>query len=241
MTVSTKWPDKVRERPRMSAPKLGEYMDVRNAHRRERIIFDQKFPATFKVAHYSNAESAVRSALLDGGHVETTLEQRATVLGARTSVNKHRADAQRNCIDGIGAFGLLWNSLGLEGVYRLAPVGQLMVLVDGVELTARPTVLLRRELPNGRVENGALQIVFRKEAALERRGAEAAAFVLHRALLRAGHDATAKLCIIADVFAGQWYAAPLMSKRLRNEVGATCREIAVRWAVIQARRSGFNE
>lgn len=238
MSDIKQWPGKIREHPRMSAPKLGEYLDVKNAHRRERIIHDQKFPANFIVARYSDAENAARGALLRGDDVHAYLAHTAKALSARTSVNKHRDDSRRNCVEAIGAFGLMWESLALHGVERLAAAGQFMILVDGVELTARPTVLLRCALPNGRVEHGALQLVFRKDAALDKHGGQAAALVLRRALLRAGHDVASKLCIIADVFAGQYYVAPTTSKRLTDEIGAACREIAVRWPAILARKSG---
>jgi hypothetical protein len=55
-----------REQPRISAPKMGEYLEA-TAPRREVILRDQKFPAAFKTARYQPAADAIRRALLQGG------------------------------------------------------------------------------------------------------------------------------------------------------------------------------
>lgn len=229
---------RVREEPRISAPKLGEYLDVRSANRRERIIHDQKFPADYIVARYQDAQNAIRVALLSDD-VERRLTEQEKAIAGRFAANKYRADSRRCCIEAVAAFRLVCSILPLDGVARtLTGRSDLTVLVETVKVSANPIVLLERTHRSGRVERGAVQVVFRKESPLESHGGQAAAEILRRALIENGvTDVTGKLCIVVDAFAERYFTAPLRQSRLMGEIESACREIAIRWRAMTVRKS----
>lgn len=233
---SSKRYGKVRQAPRISAPKLGEYLDVRHAQRRERIVRDQKYPSDYIVSRYNNAQNAIRAAIIAGEDVDARLLEKSRVLAGRVSATKYGEDTTRCCVEAVNAFRALWAELPLDGATRSMTGGVgFSVLIEGVEVTGNPIALLRRVLPKGRVETGALQLVFKKEAALEKHGGEAAAEILRRSLIAAGQTAVAaKLCLVVDVFAMKWFAAPTHRVRLTGDIEAACREIALRWSALVA-------
>jgi hypothetical protein len=237
---SSKRTRKVRQRPRISSPKLGEYLDVRAARRRETIVYDQKFPADFITSRYSDALTAIRHALVADAEVEKYLSDRSRVLGARLASSKYQEDTRSCCLEAVAVFRELWKDLGLENVAR-SPIRARAygLLVEGVEVSVNPTVLLSRTTRKGEVQWGALHLVFRKEAALEEHGGQAAAEILRRALIVAGHTAVASdLCLVVDVFGMLKFSAPAHHSRLFADVEAACREIAIRWSSLEMKRSG---
>lgn len=228
---------RVREDPRISVPKLGEYMDVRQANRRERIIRDQKYPSNFILTHYADAQKAIRAALLAGPDFDGPLGEKSKTIAARGPTMRHQIDAQRCSLDAIAAFRELWLTMPLDGVCRFV-LGRMefALFVENVSVSVFPTVMLQRTWPDGRSETGALLLVFRKEAALQEHGGEAAAEVLRRALARAKVPGVSReLCIVADVFAQEHFCAPKSNIRLMREVEAACREIAVVWPTVQSK------
>lgn len=226
---------RVREKPRMSSPKLGEYLNSSRAGRRERIIHDQKFVSDFMVVRYASAEQAIRVALLSED-TEKRIDDGLRNLRARATRTTFQDDAKRNCIDALHAFAKLLPDLALDGV-RVSTTGQptFAQMIESVVVSSRPLVLLSRENKDGSVQRGALQIVLRKEAVLDDRGGEAVALILKEALCNAGHiNVSPKLCMVLDVFGGKVFCAPTRSSRLLDDIKSACREIAVRWPAVAA-------
>lgn len=234
-----KRPPKVRQRARMSAPKLGEYLDTRQANRRERIIYEQKFPSDFIVARYKDALNAVRAALVSGDDIGNRLREKADAVRSLAATTRYQRETRNCCVEAIAAFGVAWLGL-LPPDVRCSLVGAsgLALPIEGVEVTVHPTVLLRRTRADGSLETGALQLVFRKEASLEKQGGQAAAEVLRRALIASGRtDVAPSLCIVLDVFGEKAFAAPTRNTVLWRNVMSACREIAVRWNSLSMRKS----
>ena len=226
---------RVRPSPRISAQKLGEYLSVATAHRRERIIRDQKYQSTFKSMRYSEASSVIRTTLLSGEDVPTRLIEKARLLEGRGCASAFRAEANASCIHAIRRFARLMEEEGLgDMIPVLTGAKSFMLDIEDVTVSVAPTVLLTKPAKDGTLEYGALLLLIRKESALDEHGAEAVAELLRRALDANGvGPVNPKLCVVIDVFSGLRVHAPARSTRLMGEINSACREIAVRWASIQ--------
>jgi hypothetical protein len=225
--------------PRVSAHKLASYIDAKGAGTRERIIRDQKFPPSFQVARYADAEDAIRRSLLatDVGASLLACEQR---ISSKLVVKPWAVDAKRGCLDAVRLFSSLLPSLDLAQVEATRLVQPSMQLrIEQLLVSVRPVVqLARKRSRDPRV--GALLPVFRKEEKLsEKSGVTCAALVLE-ALHASGvarQEIDPTLCIVVDVFHAQTFAAPVRLTRLRAELKSTCREYAERWPFITAERA----
>lgn len=221
-------PRKVRLSPRMSAPKLGEYIDVVRPSRRESIIREQKFPAVFMMAYYKDAFNAIRASLRSGADVLEQLAHRATVLASRPALKKYDADVRTCCVQAIQAFGRIYPTLALAG-WAATPAPELGVVIETVPVSVHPAVLLTRKV-KGEIETGALLVVFRKDVALRDIGGKAVAELLRQAINGAGRpNVVGKMCLVVDVFSGQVFFSPRQNSRLKSDLHSACREIAVRW------------
>ena len=224
-----------RVEPRISTAKLAEYLDA-SAQRRERILCDQKWPAPFITATYTDAQNAIRAALVDGGDVAGRLRAFARRTQALLGATPHEATAIQCCSSAAVRFADAVPTLGLEGTTatRLTHVG-FTLFVEGVTITAAPVVLLRRVGRGGAGQTGALLTMFRKGKAMGAHGGKVAAEVVRRSLEEAGYDGVhPNLCIALDVFSGEAFRATRHYKQIAAELTSACREIAVRWPALPA-------
>jgi len=226
---------RVRNAPRISAPKLGEYMDA-SAHRRESIVRAQKLLTAFMAPRYSEAHNVIRDALLAGDGVKDRVIAAARQLDARITTTKFRTDTKRCCVDALRAFADIHATLPLKGITMGAPGRRALGLViEGVKVSVFPTATLAAPGKRGSIERGALLLVYRKEAALDVHGGKVVAEILRRAIVRAGAiNVAPRLCIVVDVFGGMAFEAPARNRRLTMEIESACREIAIRWPMIAA-------
>lgn len=226
---------RVRNHPRISAAKLGEYLAA-PANRRERILHDQKYQPAFLVSRYTDASNLIRAALLSEDDVPARLHDRVALLVGRPSSTKFRDDSNSCCIRAVRRFARRYPELGLQGLTPTMTWEQTFPLViEDVTITVTPTVLLKKAKRDGSVECGALLLIYRKDTALDPHAGEAVAEMLRRALVTAGHEnVSPKLCIVVDVFSDRVVHAPARNVRLTDEIRSACREIAVRWPSIAA-------
>jgi hypothetical protein len=224
----------------MSAPKMGEYLEA-NAHRRESILRDQKFPPDFKTARYQAADEVIRRALLQGGDVRGRLAAGSRRAAEKPSSSKFEEQSKLCSLEAIERFGRLYDELHLDGVESVF-VGQstFAVRIEGVSISSRPLVLLKRRVKSEETF-GALMVVLRKERGLTDHGGKAIAQLLRTALdvshLPTDARVLPDLCIVADVFHGTVFRAPKSTKRTLEEIKSACREIAVRWPFIAGVRA----
>jgi hypothetical protein len=230
--------ERVRQHPRMSAPKMGEYLDA-GAPRRERILQDQKFPPTVQTVPYRDATDVCQRAVLRGGDVASSLLGAANALRGKPCTTQFEATSLACSLAGIEKFAALFPKLGLNGVTGTyaGPRG-LAQSIQGVGISAYPLAVLRHEA-RGQERTGALLLVFRKEKPLTKKAGTAAADLLRGAVAQSGlvHRLTVKpeLCIVVDVFHGAVHHAPRSRARLSNEIESACREIAIRWPTLGRR------
>lgn len=234
--MSSRGPQKVRLKPRISAPKLGEYVGV-GARRRRQILRDQKFPPDFMVTRYKPATDAIRLALLSSASdVETRLRTRAQHLASLPAGTKYEASANHCCSQALRRFARIYPNLPLAGARpALARKEGFPIKLEGVDVSVWPTVLLSRTARDGSVEMGALLLIFRKTESLTDEGGHVVAELLRKALVQSGlPNVKPKLCIVVDVFSRNVFTAPARSQRLSQELEWACREIAVLWGDIAA-------
>ena len=224
----------VRLRPRMSTPKLGEYMQA-TPGRRERILRDQKFPRAYNQVRYEMAYDGIRAALVGSADVRERLLEFATRVEVRGGSTEFQLRSNNNCGQALRRFAELYSTLPVDRCRAVALARPSLKLdIEGVEVSVRACVMLSRER-RGVEQTGGVLTVFRKEEALGQVGGTVAAELLRRGLVHAGYaNVVPSLCVVVDVFAGKCYTAPVRSKRLTDNVESACREIAVRWPALKA-------
>lgn len=226
-----------RPRPRMSAPKMGEYLEA-GPYRREGILRDQKFGAVFKQAYYERARRAIQAGLTCR-NVSQGLAQRIQRLESLPPSSAHEEDTIRCSLQAVRRFVALYPSLGLEGVSASTPSSSGVLLkIEEVSLSVSATVNLHRVGRRGAIETGALLVVMRKEKPLGERGGKAVAELVRLALVAAGHESVRpELCLALDVFHEHLSRATGRGHRIGVEIASACREIAVRWPALTASRA----
>jgi len=222
-----------RPNPRISAPKLGEYLEA-SASRRERILRDQKFPRTYVVVRYEKARQAIRAALVSGNAVPTRLRELARTIEQMPAKSSYDSDSARLSAEAVRRFATLHERLALKDTRALLPSAPKFSLVsEGVSISIAPAVLLRRTKRDGMEYCGALIVVLRKDEPLGLQGGKAVAELGRLALANAGYkNIRPDLCVAVDVFGGRIFTAAGRGQRIAGEIASACREIAVRWPAL---------
>lgn len=230
---------RIRVDPKISTAKMAEYLEA-SAHRRERILCDQKWPAAFITSTYTDAQNAIRAALVDGGDVAARLRSFATRTQGLFGATQYETTAIQCCSSAAARFANAFPSLGLDGVTATRPSHVGFTLdVEGVTITAAPVVLLHRVGRSGAPETGALLTMFRKGKPMGPYGGKVAAEIVRRSLDEAGYDGVhPTLCVALDVFGGGVYRATRHYKQIAAELTSACREIADRWPALPASGAG---
>jgi hypothetical protein len=231
---------RVRVQPRMSASKLGEYLEAK-APRRETILRDQKYPAAFKTARYQLAHEEIRRALLQEGNVHARLAEGARRVSEKRGATRFEDQSISCSGEAVERFAALYERLRLDDVQMMfAGQPTFAVRMEGVNISARPLVLLER-CRHEEVHLGALLLVLRKEKALTEHSGEAVAQLM-RSALSASELATRgsirpEFCIVVDVFGASIFRAPTRNKRALEEIRSACREISAHWPFIAGVRA----
>jgi hypothetical protein len=232
---------RVREKPRMSVAKMGEYGDTSAAAERERIIRDQKYQSAFVVTRYHDTDDVVRRALLSGEDVRAHCNDGALKVAAKATGTDWSMENRELNLQAIEKFTKLYSDLGISKAKALAISNTtLSERLEGVRVTSRPLVLLREETRAGR-RMGALLVFTRKGKRLSDRAGTEIAMLMARAMtvsgLIAADQLERRLCIVVDVFHDLIYTAPASTKMRMDNVRSSCREINARWPLIEPLRA----
>lgn len=227
---------RVRERPRISGPKLGEYLDA-GPGRRERLLLDQKFPPTFKVARYADAENAIRASLVSGVGVVARLRDFADELSERTTTTEWTTVGKDCCVTAIREFARVVPNLPTAGSTFRVPDGRLMLNIEGVTVSLHPIALSQRSV-RGVVRRGAILAVFQKGEPMGEMAGRAAVELLRRGLTQTGvPEIYPGDCVVVDVFRRRIFTATAQNRRVFANITSACREIAVRWPTLSLARA----
>jgi hypothetical protein len=223
-----------RKHPRISLNKLGEYLTATPARRRT-IIRDQKYPPTFQVMRYSEAERAIIDYFTEGRREDGLL---ASIGRLSAQERKTEFDAQRVelCLDALHGFLETVDDLGLEGATLVQGEAEPPLLeVAGVALSVRPEIIVRTPEGEGDSRLGLVKLYFSKTHPLDETSAQYVGAVLqHFAThhLGAGAQPHHTLFRVVDVLASKVYRPSRAVTRRLSDVQAACEEIAARWASI---------
>jgi hypothetical protein len=225
---------KVREAARISAPKVGEFVDASDA-RRKTILKDQKFWTGGKRLVYHDFESVVRGALFSSD-VASLLSVGAKGLKGKAVTNEPARIARDCSVEAIMRFVPLYRSLDLRGVETLvSPIAGYHLAIEDVDVSVRPIVRLRRNTPDG-ARYGGLLLVLRKEEGLSDHAGRCVAELQRLTLVDSlpdGAKIDLSLCIVVDVFHGSVWTAPARGTKLMKEVHDVCWTIARLWPFIE--------
>ena len=215
-----------RENPRVSVNKLGEYM-VAKPGRRLSIIRNQKRPADFIVAYYSQAEDAIAESIVQD-HPDGFLETKIQELEKKTVSSDWDATRKSICIEALDYFTSFAKDAKFS-TYRCSrgAVDQPKTIIGGLTVSVRPEILL---LDKERQIVGAVKLIFSKGRSAEAEEVEYIGAVLNH-YMKEQHDpdCSHKDCYVIDVFAGTVTKAPKAFRKRMKDVEASCLEILDTW------------
>lgn len=222
---------------RISANKLGEFLVTSSPVRRRRIIADQKNPNRSAVPRYRLAAEPIYSFLRSGGIDNDAVLSAIDEFRRDHSGSDWTIDDRRNTADALECFLDLSGALPLDGVdYEKGDADPPKLTFSGVDVSVRPDLLVSFDRRGTRCV-GALKFHFIRsdENALEQRGSEYVATLLHRWLSLHGPRDRRPMhshCLSVDVFRGTIVPAPGSATRRLSEIEAACEEIAARWSTV---------
>lgn len=236
-------PKRVRPHPRLSSPKLGDYIEMVSAAERARLLRNQKFMPSYISATYRSAHVYIRRSLLRGGDINASLLGSQDAISALTERGARDATAKRCSIEAVHRFRSLYPTLGLAGA-RFESLNRTgyNLHIEGVRVSVFPIVSINMQV-RGNEASGALLLVFRKERPLTKRSGQAIADIMRRAITSHALDGMAstaldpRLCLVVDVFHGGVFTPPSRSLALFRDVQSACREVSTLWPFIEDTRA----
>lgn len=223
--------------PRISVNKLAEYMESKGGRQRQ-ILRDQKFKDDFKGMYYREATEAVSRCLASGlidrsclGTAIQLLEQKpAEKAGTIRRINAN--------IDAIESFETMLDSIEFfDGDPEHGAHKPDKLVINGVEVSVRPEIVLRAKTKKGQSLIGAVKVHFSRTFPLN----EAAAGIVSALLQRYCADKLAKdeavspqHCFVIDVGSQKVYPGQKAIAQRLKDISADCLNIAAMWPSITA-------
>lgn len=224
---------KVRETPRISVNKLGEYLAVK-AGRRRSILKDQKFPKDFLVPRYTEATAAMIRCVTeeDDG---TLLSESISDLRGATPGTKWELGRTDSCIEALQSFEPILVRLNQQELEALSDVSAqtgAILVINGLEISIRPEILVRRTSTKPAV--GYIKFYTVKGHQLDQDGRDYISTLIYQyALKEFGDEVDPKLCFLIDVFGQTISQPPKAFKQRMKDIEAACSEIVQLWSGIQ--------
>jgi hypothetical protein len=224
--------ERIRPEPRITANKLGEYMDA-SAARRERIIADQKRPKVYRGVRYEEAQEVITEFLVGGAKDTMYVLREIEELRNAVAETEWESPNNRLCAVALESFLDLRDDLALDGLELSRGDSQPSKLrIGGVEVSVRPEVVVSRTDRRGETITGAIKLYFPKSYPLTDKAGEYVAtmvrqfMVEHQPIPGKVHHT---LCRVVDVSQGRVFTAPLCYRRRHVDLEAACREIYRAW------------
>lgn len=221
---------KIHSHPRLSLNALAQYLGA-GAVRREKILFDQKYPATFRIIWYQQAIAAICRYLVDPDRPAEILARAESRIRSMPSASANERQRLHDNADAIAAFAACRDDVVFDGLMAERGPQESSMLIEGVAINVRPEVILSGQYRAGAALGG-IKLYLSKNDALDASGFGAIGALLHQFVERAselGAICNPRHCTVVDVFARRCEGAPRAITRKRREIEAACREIALRW------------
>lgn len=223
---------KVNTEPRISLNKLGEFLTT-SPSRRRRILMDQKYPSTFIVARYNDAENAISDFISNGLQDFSVLDVALKELDEKTVNTEWEAQTKSLNYEALDSFYDFADQIEFHDseFVRVNKREVSSMVFDEVAISVRPEILIYRDNKNDK-QIGAVKLFFSKNNSLTKQSGEYIASLLMRYLKEFGEECVPshKICCVVDVFAQQIYFAPASYKRRMADVMAACQEISAIWS-----------
>ena len=226
--------ERVKEKPRISINKLGEYL-VATPLRRRSIISEQKRPKTYQVIYYQSASDAIAKSISSNGIKYDLLAEESDKLMKLEPMSEPDEYKYQSNIEAIDSFLNICDDLPLEDMKT--SIGQSdppKITVAGVEISIRPELILSKTHNNENLVS-VLKLYFSKNSPLDKIAGQYIATLLHKYaqkyLLDLGNP-NIRLAIVIDVFAEKFYTAPASYKRRMDNIEAACKEIQLIWPTV---------
>jgi hypothetical protein len=226
---------RVRNDPRISVSKLGEYMSAHSGRRRT-IVADQKRPKDFIVTWYKEARSTLIEYFTRGCEPQL-IEQAIEALAEGPYETERRQQEAELSVEALDVFLEDPELLDLSGLTIRAGSNNTPPLsIAGVNISVAPDLLLEGTHRNGSPFRGTVKIYMVKGHGLDADAGACAATVI-RQWTDQFYAEAAKLgspahCMVLDVFAQKVFSAPKSFRRRMTQIEAACEEIALRWPTV---------
>jgi hypothetical protein len=220
--------------PRISLNKLGEFLTT-NPSRRRRILMDQKYPNTFIVARYNDAEDSISKYISSDTNDLSILDRNLQELESKNVTTEWEAQTRSLNYEAIDTFYDFTDELEFQNCTfcRVNKNSITPMSFGNVTISVRPEILVYHDSKDIK-QIGAIKLYFSKNNSLTQQSGEYIASMLMEYLRKTENDHVPlnKLCCVIDVFAQQIYFAPASYKRRMADVTAACQEIAAIWSTL---------
>lgn len=217
-------------KPKISANKLGEYINS-SPSRRKDIVKNQKYPKGYIVTRYNDAKSTIIDYFLNKKGNKDLLKEKIKSLILKNYGSQFRNQDNQLSIKALEIFSDSDMNLDLSchSVTRLS--NDLSKLsIQGVDVSISPEILITGVIKKKEFV-GAIKIHISKSNPLNEKSGKYVATLVHRFLenLYPGKTVRPDFCISLDVFTGQYFLAPRSFKSMRKDIEAACNEIRLLW------------
>lgn len=216
-------------KPKISANKLGEYIQS-SPKRRRQIVSNQKYPKKYIVTRYSAATKAIVDFFTKGKGNKKEIEERIAELLLKNSSSSFQNQDTKLSIKALEIFTQS-QPPDFNKFYTERLNGDLNKLsIKGVDVSVRPNILIRGYF-GGNEFIGAIKLHFSKTNPLEAQSGKYVSTLIHRYLEENySEKVRPDFCISMDIFTGKYFKAPRSFKSLRKEIEAACSEIRLLWS-----------
>lgn len=220
-------------KPKISVNKLGEYLQT-NPQRRKTIIYDMKYPKSYKVARYIEAKEAIKNYFISNFD-EEVLNASIYAHEAKKPESEFQEQDKQLSIELLEAMldielpDLTNYSVEIESYKDSNP----KLDISGVDISVNPDLVIRGNYRNNKVI-GIVKFHTSKTNSLNEEGRKTVATVLKRFteeyVAQSDEKVFDRLCLSIDIFTNSHTIPPKSFKRKLDYIEIACEEIALRWA-----------
>lgn len=226
---------KVKQTPRISVNKLGEYL-VSRAGRQTRILRNQKFPPEFIVPFYKDSQESISRFLASNMENISILEQKIQMLGQSHIETVWDARRISNNIDAIEAFINMLDEIDLkETAPRLGEHAPQTLLIQNVEVSVRPDVVLTGVGKKETQLVGGIKLHFPRTNPLSKEAAGYVSAAMHLycdTCLPDEGEPFGPYCMVMDIGSQTVWPGIKSYKSRQRDIQDACAQIAALWPSI---------
>ncbi|WP_374468385.1 hypothetical protein [Phenylobacterium sp.] len=227
----------LRAKPQMSIRTLADYMAASDRARRT-VVRGCKFRPIARVVQHDEAKLAIASYLLSGASDPWALSARADYIRNKHSEDQFEADLNQHNADYLDRFSsVAENTHFPKGAELRGATSYAALNLNGVRVTFRPDLMVRRLTKMNVARVGALMLRYQKGQKLPLKVAEYQSAAIHGVLamhgVEPGEEVDKALCLILDAYTGTIFSAPGNAVTLFNNMKAACATISEGWQNIE--------